>query len=145
VCLDIPVSVRVARLVVLRAGNLNLLEAPLREIHISGAKIAAEHFVLQAERSCQGANLATVSGGNIADDLDLPVILLIANSQVTVGRDLLVCLGDGRRDFVRVQVAAGLGMDQTDDVSVSNEPGRLLRVVISISPVGVEEPVIVGI
>lgn len=44
--LDIPVSKYVARVVLLSTGDLDLFETPLREIHVTGAKVAAETAVL---------------------------------------------------------------------------------------------------
>lgn len=60
VTLNIPVSVDVTGLVLLGASDFNLLETPLRQIDITGAKIAAEVSVTQAERSGQCAQLGVV-------------------------------------------------------------------------------------
>lgn len=47
---------------------------------------------------------------------------------------------------MRVQVASGLSVDQANDVAVANEAHiEGLRIVVFLTAVGVEEPVIVGI
>ena len=46
---------------------------------------------------------------------------------------------------MRVKVAAGLGMNQANGLAVTNESGLGILIVIGITTVGVEEPVIVSI
>lgn len=99
----------------------------------------------QAECRCQGANSAAITGGDITNDLNSPVVLVVTNSQVAVAGDFLVGLGHGSSDLVGVKVAAGLGVDKTDRLAVANESGRGFGVVVRVRTVGVEEPVVVGI
>lgn len=47
--LNVPVGVRVPGVVLLRAGDLDLSETPLRKVDISCPKITAHNRVLQAE------------------------------------------------------------------------------------------------
>jgi hypothetical protein len=144
-CLNVPVRVRISGLVLLGARNLNLLEAPLGKIDVAGAQIASEYLMLQPEGRRKSTDLAIIPRSSVVDDLNLPVVLLIANRHVTVAGHFLVGLGDRSGDLVGVEVAAGLGVDQADNVVVSDEAGIGLWVVISISTVRVEEPVVVGI
>jgi hypothetical protein len=74
------------------------------------------------------------------------VILGISDSKVTVARDFPVSLGNGSSDLVRVKVAAGLSVNETNDIAVTDVSDLLvLGVVIGLLSVGVEEPVVVGV
>jgi hypothetical protein len=145
--LDVPVGVDITGLVLLHTSSLNLLETPLRQVDIASAKVAAKIDVPQAERSGQSAQLRVIPGRvGIVDDFDLPVILGVSNSKVAVARNFPVSLGDGSSDLVRVEVAAGLSVDKTNDVAVANVSDLLvLGIVIGRLSVGVEEPVVVGV
>ena len=44
-----------------------------------------------------------------------------------------------------MKVAAGLGVDQTDGIAVSDEPGFGLGIVVGLPSVGVKEPFVIGI
>lgn len=101
--------------------------------------------MLQPESSSQSANLALVTGCNILDNFNLPMVLIVTDCEVTVRRYFLVTLGDGSWNVVGVQVSARLGVDQTNNRAVSNESWVGLWVVVGIKAVRVEPPVIVGI
>jgi len=74
------------------------------------------------------------------------VILGVSDSKVTVARNFPVGLGDGSSNLVRVEVAAGLSVDKTNDVAVADVSDLLvLGVVVGRLSVGVEEPVVVGV
>lgn len=139
-------SVSVSGVVVLGASDFDLLETPLRKIGVSSAEVAAQDLVFQSESGIQSPDLAAVTRSSVSDNLNLPVILLVTDSQVTVRRDLLVTTGDGGGNVVRVEVASSLSVDQTDIGAIGGESkvGRL-RVVILLTAVRVEEPVVVGI
>ena len=143
--LNVPVSVGVAGVVLLGAGNLNLLETPLREVDVASSKVAAKNLVLETESSGKSPDPAAVARSSIPDNLNLPMILVVTNSQVTVRRNLLVASSDGGSNVVRVQVAASLGVNKANDGAVTNETEISLGVVVIISAVGVEEPVVVGV
>jgi hypothetical protein len=115
VSLDVPVSISVTRVVLLVASNLNLLETPLRKVDIASSKIAVQRGVPEAESSGQSANLAAITRCRIPDNFNLPVILFISNSEVTVAGNFAVRLGNGSINVVRVQVAASLGVNETND------------------------------
>lgn len=101
--------------------------------------------MLKTESSSESPDLAAVTRSSITDDLDLPVILLIANSQVTITGNFLVTSRNRGSNVVGVQVATGLGMDESDDRVITNKSEIALGVVVLLSAVGVEEPVVVGI
>jgi len=143
--LNVPVGVGITGLILLSAGHLDLLETPLGKVDIAGTEVASEDLVLQAESRGKGPNLAAIPGGSVADNLNLPVVLGIANSEVSVGGDFLVGLGDGGSDLVRVQVAAGLGVNEADGLLVRDETRFGLSIIVGVATVGVEEPVVVGI
>lgn len=146
VSLHVPVSVGIAGVVVLGAGNFNLLETPLRQVPVGSSEVAAENRVLETESGGQSADSASIARGGVAKNFNLPVVLVVTNSQVTVARNFLVGLGHRGSDFVGVQVAASLGVEQTDSRAVTNEAKLFrLRVVVLLTTVGVDEPVVVGV
>jgi hypothetical protein len=100
VSLNIPMGVGVARVVLLGAGNLDLLETPLRQVHVASSEIAAKNLMLETEGGGESADLAAVTGGRVADNLDLPVVLFVANGQVTVAGNLLVASCDRSSNIV---------------------------------------------
>lgn len=139
-------GVGILRVVLGRAGDLNLLETPLRKVSVASAEVAAEGRVLEAERSSQSADTATVARSSVTDDLNLPVVLVVANSQITVRGNLAVSLCHRGSNLVRVEVATGGGMDQANDRAIGNvaDVGSI-GVVVGFVAVGVDEPVVVGI
>ena len=143
--LNVPVSVSVTRVVILGAGNFDLSETPLRKVDIAGAKVATHNWVLETESGRQGADPASVTRGNIPYDLNLPVVLVVANSEIAVARNLLVRFGNRSRDLVRVKVTARLSVDQADSLAITNESGLCILIIVGIATVGVEEPIIVSI
>lgn len=138
-------SVGIARIVVLCAGNLNLPETPLRQVDVASTEVASKDLVLQTESGRQGSNSAAVVRRNIADNLDLPVVLIVTNSQVAITRNFLISLGDGGGNVVRVQVATSLCVDEANNISIAKEAGFCVLVVVGVTAVRVEEPVVVGI
>lgn len=73
------------------------------------------------------------------------MIFSITNGSVTVTGDFPICLGDRRCDLMRVEIAASLGVDKTDGVTITRVAELLLWLVLDISAIGVEEPVVVCI
>jgi len=82
---DVPVCVYVSRLVLLDAGNFDLLEAPLRQVDVSSTQIAAESGMLKPERGGQSPDLGSVSRSSVVHNFDGPVIFLVANCGVPIG------------------------------------------------------------
>lgn len=139
-CIGIP------GVIVLGASDLNLLETPLGQVGVAGSQIATKRYVLETERRCESANSATVSRSSIANDFNLPVILVVTNSQVTVGRHLVVLLPHGGSDRVGVEVAASLSMNQADNRAVAQISELVgLGVIVRLVAVRVKEPIIVGV
>jgi hypothetical protein len=145
VSLNVPVGVGVTRVVLLGASNLNLLETPLRKVDVASPEVAAKDLVLETESSGESPDLAAVARSRITNNLNLPVVLVITNSQVTVAGNFLVASGDGGSDVMRVQVAASLSVDKSNDGVVTNESEITLRVVVLLSAVRVEEPIVVSV
>jgi len=145
VSLNIPVSVGIAGVVFLGAGDLNLLKTPLWQVGIASAEIAAKDSMPQAEGGGQSSDSATVTGSYIANDLDLPVVLSITDGNVAVAGDFSVGLSDGRGYLVRMKVASSLSVEKTNDIAVTNESEVGLGVIGHIVAVGVEEPVVVRV
>jgi hypothetical protein len=144
--LDVPVGVNIARPVLLDASGFNLLETPLRQVDIASAKVTSKLSVFQAERSDQGPDLGIVPGRSIIDNLDLPVVLGVTDCEVAVAGHFPVSLGDRSSDLVRVKVAAGLSVNEADDIAVADVSDLgVLCVVVRLLSVGVEEPVVVGV
>lgn len=143
---DVPVGEYVARVILLGTGDFNLLETPLWEVHITGAEVAAETGVSQTECGGKCAELAVVLAGSIGENLDGPVVFVIANGHVSIARHFVVCLCDRSLDDVGVQVPTSLSVNETNDVAMANKTEVWgLGIIIRIAPSRVEEPVIVGI
>lgn len=142
---DVPVSVDIAGVVLLDTGGLNLLETPLRQVHVTSTQVAVEINVSETEGGSEGAELGVIARRSVVNDLDDPVVLGVSDGGVAVARNFVVCLGDRSSDGVRVQVAASLGVDQTNDIAVANKLEGSLGVEFGLVAVGVEEPVVVGI
>lgn len=143
--LDVPVSVDIARVVLLDTGGLNLLETPLRQVDVASAEVAVEVDVSETEGGSQSADLGVIARRSVVDNLDNPVVLGVADGGVAVARNFVVGLGDGSGDRVRVQVTASLGVDQTNDIAVANILKGSVGIELGLVTVGVEEPVVVGI
>lgn len=74
------------------------------------------------------------------------MILGVADGEVAVAGNFPVSLGHRGSDLVRVEVAAGLCVDETDDIAVADVLDLgVFGVVVRLVPVRVEEPVVVGI
>jgi hypothetical protein len=73
------------------------------------------------------------------------MVLGVADCRITVAGNFVVGLGDGSGDLMRVEVATGLSVDQTDNITVAREAKFLIGVVWDLVTVGVEEPIVVGI
>lgn len=101
--------------------------------------------MLQSERRSKRPDVAVVTGSSVVNDLDLPVVLVIADSQITIARHLLVGLRHRGGNLVGVEVAASLGMDQADVVAIADESGFSLSVIVLVTAVGIEEPFIVRV
>jgi hypothetical protein len=144
--LDVPVGVDITGLVLFHTSGLDLLKTPLRQVDVTSAEVASKIDVSQAERSGQSPQMGIVPRRCIVHDLDLPVILGISDGKVAVTGNFMVSLGDRSGDLVRVEVAASLGVNETDDIAVADVSDFLgLGIVVRLLSVGVEEPVVVGI
>lgn len=73
------------------------------------------------------------------------MIFGVANSDVAVARNFVVGLCDWSCYGVRVQVAAGLSVNEADDVAIADKLEGVFKVELLLVAVGVEEPVVVGI
>jgi hypothetical protein len=101
--------------------------------------------VLQTEGSGECAQLGVVPGSGITDNLNNPMILGVTNSSVTIAGYFVVSLGNWSSDLVRVKVTAGLGMDKSDCVTITGEAKFLIRLVLGLATVGIEEPIVIRI
>ena len=100
VAFNIPVRVHVTGMVCLDASSFDLLETPLRQIDVAGAKVAAKIHVLEPQSSSERSDLRAVVRGRVTDDLHLPVVLCVSNSGVAVAGNFPVGLGHRGSDRV---------------------------------------------
>lgn len=143
--LDIPVSIHISWLVLLSTSNFNLLETPLRQVHISCSEIASKIGVLQPEGSGEGTEFGVISRSCIADNFDHPVILSIPHSRITIARDFPVTFGHWSGNLMGVEITASLGVDKADGVAVSRVSKLLIWLEISLAAIRVKEPIVVSI
>lgn len=111
----------IGRVVRLVARDLDLLESPLRQDGVRGAKVAARVKMPEPHPRRQRVDpihLAPRSPQQIVDDLDDPIIVRVPDRRVPVRADLVVELGDGSGDAVRVEVPAGRRVDDAHLVAV---------------------------
>ena len=101
--------------------------------------------MLQTEGGCERPDLGVIPGSSVAHNFNNPMILGVANSGVAVAGNFPITLCNRGSDLVRVEVAAGLGMEQTNNVTVTGVAKLLIRLVLDFVAVGVEEPVVVGV
>jgi len=142
---DVPVSVDIARVVLLDTGGLNLLETPLRQVDVTSTEVAIEINVSETEGGSESAELGVIARRSVVNNLNDPVVLGISNGSVAVARNFVVCLGDRSSNRVGVQVAAGLSVDQTNGIAVADKLERSIGIELGLVAVGVEEPVVVGV
>lgn len=143
--LDVPVSEGITGVVALVTSYFDLLETPLRKIDIGSPQIASHSRVLQSESSGQSSNLALVTGGDIFDDLDLPMVLVITDGKITVAGNFLLALANRGCDVVGVEISSCLRVNQANNVAVSNKSRLFFRVIVRLGTVGVKPPFVVGI
>jgi hypothetical protein len=108
VSLYVPMSVDVARIVLLDAGDFNLLETPLRQVDVSGSEVAPQDSMPETECRRQRSDLGSVRRRHVAHDLDLPMVLVVADRGIAITRYFVVGLGYWSSDLMRMQVASGL-------------------------------------
>ncbi len=126
----VPICVHILWVILLIATDLNLFETPLRQDGIRRSKITSKNLVTESHTSSEGMDAINfVALLDIVNDLDGPVIVVIADSGVTVARDFMVEFGDGRRNLVGVQVTCGSGMIQADDVAMLKESEWTMEIV----------------
>lgn len=101
--LDVPVRIWVVRVVLIVARYLDLLESSLGRILVRRADVAVEYGVPETQTHRERVNpidLLTLPTVKIVDDLDLPVVALIASVCISLARNPVVQLGDRRGDIV---------------------------------------------
>ena len=101
--LDVPEGMDVRRVVLLLAADLDLLETPLREHSVRRAEITARGPVAEAQAGRERVDAFVLVLGatvDVIDDLDDPVVLVVADGRVTVARHFVVELGNRRWDRV---------------------------------------------
>jgi hypothetical protein len=95
---DVPVSVDIARVVLLDTGSLNLLETPLRQVDVASTEVAVKIDVLETEGGGESAKLGVIARRSVVNDLNLPVIFGVSDCGVAVAGNFVVGLGDGSSD-----------------------------------------------
>lgn len=85
--------VRVFWVVRLVAVHFDLLESPLGQAFGCSAEVASRYVVTEAQPSRERMDplkAFATPAANVIDDLDIPVIVLVTNRDVSVARDLVV-------------------------------------------------------
>ena len=144
--LNVPVGVNIIRVILLVAADFDLLETPLGKHSVRRAEVAARVLVAEAQPRRQRVDLLILVLAPTVDvvhDLDDPIVLVVADRRVAVARDFIVQLGDWCRDRVRVEVAGGRGVLETDRIAVLEEAERAVRVVRGLVPAGHHNPLVV--
>lgn len=148
VTLDIPIGVRIIWVVLLRARHLNLLEPPLGQVLVRSAEVASQMIVSEPQtrrKRMDTRNMILLSLLEIVNDLDLPVVMEIANRRVPVARHLVVELRDRRGNVMGVQVARGGTMLQANHISILQIPKFAVEIKSGLVPSRVNNPLIVAV
>ena len=122
--LHVPVRVHVIRVVFLVARHLNLLEAPLGQDRVRRTEVAAERLVFETQARRERVNALDFvlrAKLDVVHDLDNPVVVIVADSRVSVARHLVLVLRHWRGYIVRVQVARCRHVVQPNHVPVLDE------------------------
>ena len=100
--LHIPIRMRILRIILLITANLNLLEPPLRQDRIRRSEVTPQVVMLEPQPGRQRMYPVHLGPFQIVHNLDSPIIMVVPNRFVPITRHLIVELGHGRDDCVRV-------------------------------------------
>lgn len=139
--LDEPKTVVLAR--VLIASDLLLLEAPVGELDLVRKEVASREDVAKTKLGPEGLHamprlLAALDIGRRLVNLDLEMVVGVALESIeAVRRDLVlvVDLGDGSANVVRVKLFVGRDVVEHHGVAIEDGSGR--RVGLGVGNVGV--------
>jgi hypothetical protein len=108
--LDIPPSMGVCGIVLLVTSHLDLLPSPLRQGHVGSLEVTTQDLMPEPHPRGQRVDLVDVlllAQDHVIDDLDDPMIMYVADGQVSIGGHFIVLLGHRRWNRVRVYVPGG--------------------------------------
>lgn len=138
----------ILRIILLITTDLDLLEPPLRQRIIRRPQITPRRLMPKPQPRRQRMDLLEMplrSPLHIVHDLHDPIIVKIADRSISVRGHFVIELRDGRDDVVRVQVAGGGGMDETDDVAIFEEADLALGIDGGFVPFRGDDPVVVAV
>ena len=93
-------------------------------------------------RQCSDAR--PILGEEVVDYLHLPVVVRIAYRLVAIARNFPMSIGDGRLDWMGMQVAPRLGMDKPHDVTIF-EILDIAVIVVGCVPDFFDIPLVIGV
>lgn len=143
--LNVPVGEDILGLVLLGASDFDLLETPLWQVDVARSEIAVKLSVPKSECSRQSAKLGVIARRGVINDLDLPVILLVTNSDIAITGNFVVSFSNRCGDLVGVQVATRLSVEQPDNCLVTHKLDGIFWVELWLVTVGIEKPVVVRV
>lgn len=79
----------------------------------------------------------------VIDNLDLPVIMVIANSRIAIAGDFIVELGNWSRNVVRVQIARSRTMLKSDNIAILKELDRAIQIKRRFVPTRMYDPFVI--
>ena len=118
---NVPPGVCVAWVVFLCTRYFNLLETPLWEIDICRSKITTQSFMPEAKPCSQRMNTVNIilsASFQVVNNFNLPVIMEISDSRISITRNLVMKFSNRSRNVMRVKIPSGGSMLKSNDITV---------------------------
>ena len=120
-CFNVPMGENVTGVVLLGAGDFDLLETPLGKIDVGGLEITSQSSVPNAKGRGESSDLGSIGRCNVADNFNSPMVFLVAHRRVAIAGDFVILCSDRGRDLVRVQVTTSLRVQESNFLAMTNE------------------------
>ena len=143
---NVPASMVVTWVVFLCTRYFNLLETPLWEIDICRSKITTQSFMPEAEPCSQRMNTVNVilsASFQVVNNFNLPVIMEISDSRISITRNLVMKFSNGSRNIMRVKIASSGSMLKSNNITVFEELNGSIEVKCRFIPTWVNDPFVV--
>ena len=146
VCLNVPVRIDIVWIVLLVTADFNLLETPLWEIDICRSKITTQSFMSEAKPCSQRMNTVNIilsASFQVVNNFNLPVIMEISDSRISITRNLVMKFSNRSRNVMRVKIASGGSMLKSNNITVFEELNGSIEVKCRFIPTWVNDPFVV--
>lgn len=139
---------RITRIILLNAADLDLFETPLRQDRVRGGQITSKRLVSEPQSGRQrmhASDMRTAALTDIVHDFNHPIIIHVSDRPITITRDFMIEFGNRRRDRVGVEVPCRRPVLKSHNIAVAKILERLIRIVFGLVPSGEHGPMVVVI